>query len=92
MAAGFELYNANGTLQFSTNNRMMRVLTVADTGTGNGSVTNASLSEGTALVGASSAEGKKAPTITVTGNTVSWSFGSTPTAERGNTHLSIMVY
>jgi len=79
MGVGLEVYNANGTLQFDIGSRTFRVLTVQMVGSADGSVTVPELSSGTPIVGiVPSDDAKKTPTVSRSGNTVSWNYGGTP--------------
>lgn len=87
---GFQLLNPDGSIQFDVSNRVIRMLAVSDA-SGNGSAVVPALSEGTPIVAvAVSDESKVAPSVTVSGTTVSWSYGSTPVSD-WDTASEIMV-
>lgn len=81
MAFGFQVFNADGSLQFDLSNRLFRTLTSVQTGTSGGSVTIPPDHGGTvvAVVTPSSNAGQAAK-ATVAGGSVSWDF----TAPQGN--------
>lgn len=92
MAHGFQVFNADGSLQFDTSNRLFRTLTSVTTGTSNGSVAIPANPGGqvVAVVTPSSDTGQAARP-TVSGNNVTWNF-SAPTDQRANGTLSLVVY
>lgn len=91
--AKLEIYNANGTLQFNLDNRLLRILTRINSGTSDGSATVAGVNQGDVVgVGVTVPEGGVTPVLTQTGTGVSWSFGGAPTAERKAIDIDIMVY
>jgi hypothetical protein len=79
MAAGFEVYNADGSVQFNLGNRLFRTLTVQTTAGSAGSVTiPGASSQGTIrAVGVLTDAGDDAvpPALSVSGDTVSWGAG-----------------
>lgn len=80
MAAGIKVYNADGSLQFDTTNRLFRLLTIADIGsTNSGSTTVAT--QGTVNVVAQPGDnaGAGEPTVSVSGGTVSWNYNGAAT-------------
>lgn len=89
MPHGIEVYNADGSLQFDIGNRLMMTLADVDMGTANGSVTVPDLSLGGALIVVNAST--VPPNVSVSGNVVSWDYGTTPTYMRGGT-LNVMVY
>lgn len=84
MGMGIEVYNADGSLQFNLGNRVYRLLTISLIGTTtSGSITNAQLATGTPIVGTIFSDPTRvAPTVTTSGSTVSWNYGSTPVGSR----------
>lgn len=95
MAAGIQVFNPDGSLQFDVGSRTARILTVAMVGGQvSGSVTNSGLSNGDALVGViNSDEDKVTPIITRSGNTVSWDYSSIPAESRDiGASMILMVY
>jgi hypothetical protein len=95
MPAGIRVWNANGTLQFDTTNRLFRMLTVQLVGSANGSVSVSTIAGGTVVaeMQATGESGKVPPTVTVSGKTVSWDYGSTAAASRDtNARIAIMDY
>lgn len=94
MAHGLQVFNADGTLQFDTTNRLMRTLTSVVTGTSNGSATFSGADQGTAtaIVRSPAAGMSVAPSVSVSGNTVSWSYGSVPTAYRAPVEIELVVF
>lgn len=82
MPAGFQVFNADGSLQFDTSNRLFRSFITIVTGTSNGSQNVPGLSAaGTPVVivlGAGTATQTR-PKVSVSGDTVSWTFsGGSP--------------
>ena len=92
MAHGFQVFNANGSLQFDTSNRLFRSLTSTTTGTLNGSMVIPANPGGqvVAVVTPSSQTGQAARP-TVSGNNVTWNFNAPPD-QRANGMLSLVVY
>lgn len=89
MAAGIEVYNADGTLQFDITNRLFRTLSF-QTSTGSaGSVTIPGASTAGAIRVAATltdgADDAAPPSVSVSGNTISWGAG-------GASKFNIMVY
>lgn len=92
MAQGIQVFNADGSLQFDTGNRLFRILTVADAGatdTGSVNVNPQGSVEVVALPKDSNAN-LPPPTITVSGGTVSWDYGGAGT--RRPFELTIVEY
>ena len=82
MAHGFQVFNADGSLQFDLSSRLFRVLTVSVT-TANGSVTDPRIASGEMVIAVNgSRTDRKAPVVIRSGNTVSWDYSSIPVAER----------
>lgn len=79
MAAGFQVFNADGSLQFDLGTRLFRTLTVETTAGSAGSVTiPGASSQGTIrAVGMLTDAGDDAPppSISISGDTVSWGAG-----------------
>ena len=95
MPAGFEVYNADGTLQFDVTNRLFRTLSVVAAGTTDGSYTIPAGIVGTVAATVSDAStGSRglSPTVSIGGGAVTWSFTGIPTDDRANTVLTIEVY
>lgn len=91
MPAGIQIWNADGTLQFDTTNRLFRVLTTADIGgADSGSATVSNVQGTLAVVAVPSGAGTVPPTVTVSGNRVNWNYGGQ--ASRQATHLVFMEY
>lgn len=76
MADGrFAVYNADGSLQFDTSDRLGRPVVMFVTTAGNGSRTFAGISAaGTLIPMMVGAVNSSQPTVTISGDTVSWSF------------------
>ena len=94
MATGIKVYNADASLQFDLDDRLLRVLARINTGTGDGSAVVTGVTQGT-VVGAvvTQTTTGTTPTITGTGSGVSWSFPpSVPANERRAVDVDIMVY
>lgn len=84
MPQGIQVFNTDGSLQFDTSSRVYRVLTVALAGGVSGSLTNTGLSTGTAIINVlPGVSGAIPPTVTVTGNTVSWSYTDSSSGSSG---------
>ena len=82
MAAGLQIFNPDGSLQFDSTDRLFRLLTTA-VAFDNGSVSAPGLTEGTPVVQVVVTDAtRRAPAVTVSGTTVTWDYGSTPPAER----------
>lgn len=91
MPQGIQVFNADGSLQFDTTNRLFRTLTIVDTGTADGYV-DVPTNQGTiSPVLVDSANGPQ-PDVTVVGGRVTWSWGSIPTGERANAKLNVEVF
>lgn len=88
MPAGFQVWNADGTLQFDTTNRLFRSLTLIDTAATNGSTT-VSATAGVLVQQQPTDVAKVQPDVVRTGSTVSWTF---PAGTRDNTRLLVMEY
>lgn len=76
--ARFAVYNADGSLQFDSSSRLLRTVAVINTQGANGSQTITGLTGvGTPTVvvtGLLNPTGADAPNITISGNTISWTF------------------
>lgn len=94
MPQGLEVYNPDGSLQFSTVNRVYRMIAAQVTGTADGSVNVPGLSaQGTPVVAVTpTATGNVPPSASVSGDTVSWTFSGTPVPNRRDSSLFIGVY
>ena len=92
MAHGFQVFNADGSLQFDTSNRLFRTLTSVTTGTSNGSVAIPANPGGqvVAVVTPSSDTGQAARP-TVSGASVVWDFDAPP-GQRSNGTLSLVAF
>lgn len=92
MAAGIQIFNPDGSLQFDGGNRLYRLLTVADA-TGNGSVNVPALSEGTPMVSvAVTDQNKVAPEVSVTGTQVSWTYSGSSSSWDTDSMIYVAVY
>ena len=78
MPVGFQVFNADGSLQFDTTNRLYRVIDQSDISASAGSKTIAGLSsQGTVVpIFSSDGEDDKPRAVSVSGNTVSWTAGT----------------
>lgn len=78
MAVGFQVFNANGSLQFDTTNRLYRVIDQSTISGAAGSKTISGLSsQGTVVpVFTSDDEDDQPRSVSVSGNTVSWTAGT----------------
>ena len=93
MPAGIQVFNADGSLQFDLDNRILRTLTSVLTGTNDGSITVSNASERQLIaVEVSPPASGVTPTTSVSGNQVAWSFGSAATGDRRSVTLQIMAY
>lgn len=80
MPAGIQIFNADGSLQFDTTNRIFRVLTVQDVGSTNtGSVTVTNNSGSVNVVAQPLSDTGTDPAVTVSGSTVSWDYNGAAT-------------
>jgi hypothetical protein len=87
--AHFEIYDAAGNLQIDLGSRVFRVLTVADTGTSNGSKQiTAPISGSLAILHNAVGGGAYLPNASVSGSTLSWTFPGSP----DETNLSVLAY
>ena len=95
MAAGLQIFNADGSLQVDIDTRLMRTLTSATfaTGTADGSAVISGVEQGdvVAVANTSTADGVT-PTITKNANGVAWTFGSSPGADRRSVDVTVVVY
>lgn len=86
--ARFAVYNADGSLQFDSSSRLLRAIAVIATNGVSGSQTIANLTgAGTpvpVLLGSINPTGADCPTVTISGNTVSWVFS-------GNAFPNILI-
>ena len=94
MGQGIEIFNPDGSRQFSIGDRVVRMLRVQSTGTSNGSVSvAAAASKGTLVpVVAPKTTTGIPPTAAVSGGTLSWDFGSTPAGSRADATILRMGY
>lgn len=94
MASGLRTRNPDGSIQLDTTTRMYRVLTVELAGGNDGSYTSAELATGDPIVGVDGTEDDKiVPSVSVSGNTVSWSYGGAPSGNRDTgSHVTIAVF
>lgn len=90
---GFQVLAPNGTVEIDLDARLMRTLTLVNTGTLDGSVSVSGASQGNVLaVEVDPPPTGVTPVVTPTANGVQWSFGGAPTADRRDVTLNIMVY
>lgn len=89
MPAGIRVRNADGSLQFDSSNRLFRVLTLVDTQGVNGSVSVANVGTIAPVVQQKDAD-KKAPTVSVSGTTVSWTYPAGGVNDASN--VLVMAY
>lgn len=88
MPAGIRVWNADGSLQFDTTNRLFRALTLIDTAGANGS-TSVSATAGVIVQQQPTNTANVQPNVTRSGGTVSWTF---PAGTKDNTRLVVMEY
>jgi hypothetical protein len=85
MASGLRVWDNVGNLLIDTSTRMGRVLGQISTGTADGSVTSAGFATGAPFYAIVPKSGSPAaintPNITITGNTMSWSFSGVPSPQ-----------
>lgn len=93
MPQGIEVRNAAGELVFDTGSRLFRILTTSLAGSG-GSYTDPALNGNFVSPAVQQTNPDLyPPTFTVSGNTVTWGFGSAPTPQRDTGALiQILVY
>lgn len=93
MTVVFEIRNADNSLQFGLDSRVLRVLEVRSTGTTNGSVSVVGATQGSVVgVELNAPDSGITPEITASGTTVSWNFGTAPVASRRSVDFAIAVY
>lgn len=88
MAEGFEVYNADGSLQFDLNSRLMRLITTVPVGTAAGSTSIPAIPAGSTAVALVSAAGDNADNereVTIGSGTMSWTTGNAG-------RIDLMVY
>lgn len=91
--AKIECYNADGSLQFNLDNRILRVLGTITTGTTDGSQTIAGVDQGEVIaVGRTAPDGGVTATVTKSGSGVAWTFNGAPANQRKNITYDVMVY
>lgn len=80
MPQGFQVFNADGSLQFDSSMRLMRTIAAIATNGTSGSQTIPGLSTaGTpvpVILGTINPTGSDCPAVTISGNTVSWTYGA----------------
>lgn len=78
MGSGIQVFNADGSLQFDSNNHLMLTLAAFDTGIGSGSLNFTLPGAGSIITAQIDPAGPTATphTVSVSGNTVSWSGGN----------------
>lgn len=91
MAQGLRVWNADGTLQFDSGNRLLRTLTSIDV-SNDGNYTMPDLPVTGVVVGVDSAAPADAqiPTVSVSGKTISWTYNGA--SKRAASKLNIMAY
>lgn len=94
MAQGLQIFDASGNIVLDVTDRVFRVLSINAVGATDGSVTVPELTQGTPIVAITGSGGAgRAPQATVTGTTVSWSYGDIPTGQRdAAAQLQILVF
>ena len=94
MAHGLQIFNADGSLQFDATNRLMRTLTSVVTGTEDGSATFGGAGQGaaTAIIRSPAAGMSVAPRVSVSGDTLSWTYGGVPSAYRASVEVEVVVF
>lgn len=92
MAHGLQVFNADGSLQFDSSNRLFRELLSLQSGTANGSATVPGSGTGTLVaITAPGSDDLAPPTVTVTGSTVAWNH-SAPANQRDNSTIRVLAY
>ena len=90
MPAGIEVYNADGSLQFSSiSHRLCTVLDIFQTGLANGSRTVAGLANRDGMALKYTLGYGYRPTVTISGTTVSWTF---PADGKSNTTILVLGF
>lgn len=94
MTQGIQVFKSDGSLMLDITDRVYRLLTVQNVGSSGGSIGISELTQGVPVLSLiNSFAGGKLPTVTVVGTTVTWTYGSIPSAERdANAQLSIGVF
>lgn len=92
MARGLQVFNADGSLQFDTGNRLFRTLTSVLTGTTGGSIPIPPNAGGTVIPQVTpSSDSGQAAHATVSGGNITWGF-TAPPANRTDGTLNVLVY
>lgn len=93
MPAGLQIWDENGNVMLDTENRVTRVLGSFESGTSDGSLTSEGFSQGTPWhVRLTPDLGLTPPKITVSGNTLSWTFGNVAEEFRRSAYVMYGVY
>jgi len=94
MPAGLECFDSLGRSVISVTTRITRILGNVTTGIANGSISNPGFSQGTAYYLVLGQDvGLLSPTISISGNTLSWSWESTiPNEYRDSAEIQYGVY
>lgn len=91
MGIGLEVFMPNGLSQFDTSTRIARGLYSFSTGTSDGSVVVPNVVGDKFPMITRATLGRATPSITISGNTVSWSFGSIPAIARADCDVLVMT-
>jgi len=93
MAAGLVLWDGSGNVVLDTAHRLTRVLGAFESGISDGSLTSEGFAQGTPWhVRLTPDLGLTPPKITVTGNTLSWTFGNVAAEFRRSAFIMYGVY
>lgn len=92
MGIGIQVWNADGTLQFDSSNRLFRTLTIVSTGTDGGFV-DVPTDQGTiSPVFVDESNSGPQPEVIVSGGRVTWGWGDIPLADRKSVKLNVEVF
>lgn len=91
MGLGVQVFNANATSQFDTSFALARNLIRFDTGRVDGSITVPNVDGQKVPMIMFARLGQATPSVTISGNVVSWTFGSIPAPYRADCAVLVMV-
>lgn len=91
MAEGLQVFNAAGALVFDASTNLTRLITSIGVGTSDGAVAIPSVNN-FIVAWPTRYTGGIPPTVTVSGTTVSWTFGNAPVDKRSGCVILVMGY
>ena len=93
MPQGLQIWDESGNLVVDVSDRLMRSLSTINTGNSDGSVSVTGGTQGTAVgVALTEPMSGTTPTVTSSGNTISWTFNGAAAGERRAVDLRVMVF